>query len=248
MKSTTESIGKMRQSPFIWLGSGRAPKRGVAGKGRLLDEAARAGLPVPVGGILLDDFYRLCIAEGLAELVGESVVITDPLWFHEVFYGELRFPLLKKNVAVRSAKALSAQGCNKVSIARLNVDFADAHQQAAALREVWTAMNRSDDCHSQDVMVMEMVHTQTAGVALSTADNIDDLITIWKRPVGEAIDNFAVRRLRAFQRPTWVLPQYARRLQKLLRGVRRTFGRVNWTVEWADDGNICWLLQIQFIH
>ena len=40
------------------------------------------------------------------------------------------------------------------------------------------------------------------------------------------------------------LPFY-NRLQSLLKNIRRIFGEKEWDVEWADDGNICWLLQIR---
>jgi hypothetical protein len=30
----------------------------------------------------------------------------------------------------------------------------------------------------------------------------------------------------------------------LLGGVRRTFGRGDWSIKWADDGRICWLLEV----
>ena len=57
--------------------------------------------------------------------------------------------------------------------------------------------------------------------------------------------SFVIDRLRAFQRTSGEMPPFARRLQKLLRGVRRTFGRGDWCIEWADDGEICWLVQVQ---
>ncbi len=96
----------MRQSPFIWLGSGRTRRRNVARKGSLLDQAARSGLPVPRGGILLDDFYRICLENGVVEEVAGAVAVPDPEWLHEVLYGEVRFPRLEKLVAVRSASAV----------------------------------------------------------------------------------------------------------------------------------------------
>ena len=40
------------------------------------------------------------------------------------------------------------------------------------------------------------------------------------------------------------LPIYVQRLQYLLSGIRRTLGKGDWTIEWIDDGEICWLVQI----
>jgi len=234
----------MRQSPFIWLGSGRSRKRGVSRKGRLLDEATRAGLPVPSGGILLDEFYRICLAEGLAELVGDVIVITDPVWLHEVLYRDVRFPRLKKEVAVRSAKAVHGKWNQSGKSTYLGVNFGDPVQLAKALRHTWSTMNGVDDGQSMDVLVMEMVVIQTAGQALSMFDSEEDLVRLSSGADGAKVDNLTLARLRPFQRTSREMAPYAHRLQKLLRGVRRSFGRGDWNVDWADDGEICWVLQI----
>ncbi|NCF65857.1 MAG: hypothetical protein GWP61_07780 [Chloroflexi bacterium] len=234
----------MRRSPFIWLGSGRTRRRGVARKGRLLDQAARADLPVPSGGILLDEFYQICLTEGLAEQVGDLVVVPDPIWLHEVLYQDVRFPRLPQVVAVRSATAVSADHARLDQITRLDVDFYDPLQLATALREAWTAMNRVNDYQSRDILVMEMVTSQTAGTALTAAAVVQDQVTVITSKPGEERGSFAMNRLRAFQRKSGELPHFAQRLQMLLRGVRRTFGRGDWRIDWADDGQICWLLQV----
>ncbi|MCZ7668469.1 MAG: hypothetical protein M5U34_15385 [Chloroflexi bacterium] len=41
------------------------------------------------------------------------------------------------------------------------------------------------------------------------------------------------------------MPPYAQRLQKLLRGIRRTFGQGSWQVDWLDDGEICWVVKVE---
>lgn len=42
-------------------------------------------------------------------------------------------------------------------------------------------------------------------------------------------------------------PAFVRRLQELLRDMRREFGEgdLGWDGEWADDGERCWLLQVR---
>lgn len=40
------------------------------------------------------------------------------------------------------------------------------------------------------------------------------------------------------------LPPWGMRLSRLLRGVRRAVGAGGRTVEWADDGRVCWLVQV----
>ena len=132
----------MRQSPFIWLGSGRTRKRQVARKGSLLDQATRSGLPVPSGGILLDDFYRICLSEGVVEIMDRAVVVPDPVWLHEVLFRDVRFPHLEKKVAVRSAVAIPGAEDRPNGMARLNIDFNDPIQMAMALREVSASARR----------------------------------------------------------------------------------------------------------
>jgi hypothetical protein len=46
------------------------------------------------------------------------------------------------------------------------------------------------------------------------------------------------------KRPLASLPPFARRLQQLLRGVRRALGDGNWEITWLDDGRDCWLVQV----
>jgi hypothetical protein len=56
--------------------------------------------------------------------------------------------------------------------------------------------------------------------------------------------SFTLEKIGAFQRASANKPPFARRLQKLLRGVRRSFGKGDWRIDWVDDGEICRLLQI----
>lgn len=234
----------MRKSPFIWLGSGRTRKRKVGRKGRLLDQAARSGLPVPYGGILLDDFYRICLLEGLAESVDGAVVIPDPVWLHEVLFRDVHFPRLKKFAAVRPAAAIPAGKSYPITIARLGVDFREPVQVAEALREVWSAMIRLNSEQPLDVLVMEMVAIQTAGEAMSALGSTKDQINVNMGVDGELYGSFTLEKIGAFQRVSADKPPFARRLQKLLRGVRRSFGKGDWRIDWADDGEICRILQI----
>jgi len=232
------------QSPFIWLGSGRTRKRNVGRKGSLLDRAAKSGLPVPTGGILLDDFYRICLAEGLVEIVDSAVVIPDAGWLHEVLYRDVRFPRLEKPVIVRSAADISDGERDANNMVHLDVDFTDPDQMAFALREVWSALIRLKREQAYDILIMKMVTVRTAGIALSPVDSTKDQVTVRVSAENAVPGGLTMDKIGTFQRTSTDLPAYARRLQKLLRGVRRSFGKYDWRIDWADDGNICWLLQI----
>ena len=146
------------KTPFIWLGSGRAKKWDVAPKGRHLDEAAKAGLPVPPGAILLDELFQLLLNEGVVVLDNGRVTAPDPDWLWETIYQSVRFPPLEKPVAVRTASAAA-------TAPQLDVDFTDSAQLSYALCELWSHLT-----DRRDVLVMEMRAASVAVPTLITAE------------------------------------------------------------------------------
>ncbi|HRN67086.1 MAG TPA: hypothetical protein PK205_10535 [Promineifilum sp.] len=220
---------------FIWLGAGRARRRHVAQRGQLLDQAARSGLPVPPGAILLDELLRTFIDKGLVENQGDRLLIPDPELFYNTLFYSVRLPPFKRPVLVLPA-------CDAVPAALSNrdpIDFGDNIATAAALSAVWTDISRAPIVRA-DVIVIEQVAANHAGVAL-TNDTADEV----SLTLGEAPDFPAgLPRLSGWSRPDPALPSFSRRLQMLLRGARRTFGPGRWQIEWADDGQICYLTDI----
>lgn len=218
------------KTPFVWLGSGRAKKWGVAAKGRLLDKAAKAGLPVPSGAILLDELFQLLLNEGVVMMENGRITAPDPVWLHETLYQSVRFPHLDKPVAVRSARAAAAAP-------QLGVDFTDPAQLSHSLCEIWSLL----DGRRRDALVMEMVGGDSTGLAqtVTHSQNETDAVHIASHPP------LALPHLRRWQRPAPDQPPHLQRLQQLLRGVRRTFGPGEWHIDWLDDGRICWLIQVR---
>lgn len=214
------------KTPFIWLGSGRAKKWDVAAKGRLLDEAAKAGLPVPSGAILLDELFKLLLNEGVVVMKNGRITAPDPIWLYETIYQSVRFPHLDKLVAVRSVDTATAEP-------QLNVDFTDPGQLSRSLCELWSQL-----IGRRDVLVMEMQAIEMAGTAFISPANQQDTIQPLNKPP------IFIPQLNRWQRPAADLPPPFQRLQQLLRGVRRTFGTGEWQIDWLDDGRICWLIQI----
>ncbi len=234
----------MRKTPFIWLGSGRTRKRTVAHKGKLLDQAARSGLPVPAGGILLDDFFQICQEEGIIEQAGDLVIVPDAIWLHEVLFRDIRFPRLEKSVALRPASSHISGEHSELERARLNIDLGDAEQMAGALSAVWSVLKGDANETAFDVLVMEMVNIQRMGEALTSLELEKDQVHEKEGIIAGSIRSYDLRKIKTFQRASTDKPLYIRRLQKLLRGVRRSFGKEDRRIEWADDGQICWLLQV----
>src|SRR6185437_2548010 len=61
------------------LGSGRAMAAGAGNKAALLDRAARRGLAVPRGYVLLDTAFRNALRHGLLARAADGTVAADPL-------------------------------------------------------------------------------------------------------------------------------------------------------------------------
>src|SRR4051794_39185292 len=66
-----------RSTLNLALGSGRAAAAGVGNKGALLDRAARAGLPVPPGIVLLDEAWEQARSAGLVAVHDGTVTAPD---------------------------------------------------------------------------------------------------------------------------------------------------------------------------
>lgn len=212
-------------SSTIQLGSGRADALGVGPKAALLDRAAAAGLPVPAGFVLLDGDRA------------PSAVDLDGL------------------LAVRSA--FSAEDGAVVSMAGrfdslLGVEPSAVIEAVATVRASAQVLTPEEAARTRlDVLVMEQVGAVTSGVAFTEQQFEDDLVNVTTgladRLVGgqEAGERLALSKLRRWERPSSSLPAWARRLSRLLVGVRRVFGDADWDIEWADDGTTCWLVQVR---
>lgn len=222
------------KTPFVWLGAGRAHKRGVAEDTAVLDQVARAGLPVPAGAVLLHELYEVLLAEGVIVLNGNDVLVPDPQWLTEVLYRDVRLPPLPVAVSVRAtARGLLLPPCAAA-------DFTQPDQVAAALGKVWTAQAQQG-ASRQDVLVCERVAAREEGTAVLDSAAGSDTVRVSGE---EAADTFDLPHLRAFQRVDPALPAYGQRLQKLLRGLRRSLREGRWLITWADDGEICWVTAV----
>ncbi|MCP4360965.1 MAG: hypothetical protein GY796_23405 [Chloroflexi bacterium] len=225
----------MTQLFFVWLGSKRAQKNHVPEKGWRLDRAMQAGLPVPNGGIFLDDFYWLARQEEIVLADNGRLSISQPQKLYDLLYTAVRFPHLDKPCAIRPlfgrTLAISPQ---------LNIDMNDSAVLAAALVDLWTAVLPHEETTGHELLVQEMVAAEVIGTAVSHVQTATDTITT-------PTDSLTLPHLGRWQKPAAAAPDHIQRLQKLLRGVRRTFGNGDWEVTWGDDGRVCWLLQIQAI-
>lgn len=240
---------------WLPLGAARAANLGVGNKARLLDLAARADLPVPAGVLLLDDAWHGALRAGLVRQDGGRVVVEDDARL----LAALDLPPFARPVAVRSA--FSAEDAPRQSLAgsftsRLGVDARDGRALTAALADVWASAERVPGAFRRDVLLMQMVPARAAGVAFSEREHEDDLVNVVAGTAERLVsgdvagESLLLPKLRGWEEPPGtaaLLPPrpFAARLQRLLRDVRQVFGSGDWDVEWADDGERCWLIQLR---
>ncbi len=149
---------------FVWLGSGRSKKWDVGLKSQLLDRAAKAGLPVPAGAILLDEFFQLVLAEGVIVTENDTTFVApDPTWLSETLFESVHLPRMGKLVAVRSASPLTGY------TPQLAVDFNDPTQLSQSLCTVWSLATQANA--RRDVLILEMITGEESGTAVSDSSS-----------------------------------------------------------------------------
>ena len=238
---------------ILRLGSGDAAQRGCGSKAALLDRAARAGLPVPPGVIVLDEAWRSAVERGLVRVDRVTdrrpVSVPDPsLLVHLIGLPPFNGPL-----AVRSA--FSAEDGATDSLAGVFVSglFVDGRRPAAlaaGLAGVWASAFRRPRGFRRDLILQDMVHARRAGVAFTEREYEDDLVNVGDGTAEGLVggdlagEQLLLPKRRGLEGPTAVDPVGAR-LQILLRDVRRVFDEADWDVEWADDGQRIWLVQVR---
>ncbi len=212
-------------APFITIGSGRAERQGVASKAATLDRASANGLTVPIGVVVPS-----------AETVDPAVM------------GELRAWFAAEGAdscAVRSA--FGAEDGRGDSLAgwfdsELHVSLLDLD---ASITRVRGSADRRDGDFRTDVLVMAMVNAETAGVAFSEPGTYDDLVNATTGTADTLVSGQVEGERLELPRVERAESGWQRRLQGLLSDVRREFGDEPWDIEWADDGETCWLMQIR---
>lgn len=229
----------------VWLGCSPWPAQAVGPKAAYLHRAKAAGLPVPPGILVLEEALAESLRQGWVHATPEGFIIAD----EDALRQALKLPPVASRVAVRSAFA--CEDGESQSMAGYFASFLDVppSEILSALYRVWNSSRHLGMACRRDVLVMAMVDARRAGVAVTETEHEDDLINVTEglgdRLVSGAVagETLHLPKLRTFERPTET--GFAGRLQQLLRDVRRVFGARNWDVEFADDGEQCWLLQVR---
>jgi rifampicin phosphotransferase len=239
----------MKKLPFAWLGSKRAQKQGAGDKASLLDLGRRLGLPVPEGVVLLHRLYALLLEAGVIVKENGRIHCPDPVWLKQVLTADVRLPLLSGPMVVRAAFATPDSRSAAAIAPQLDVNFDDSQAVADALCDLWTAVSEQPDTFRRDLIIQKPVSIRNEGVLFSDPAYQDDLVcsgqySLFSDQYSGDGEQVLLPQLRRGEQAEAGIPPFGQRLQMLLRGVRHTFGQGAWRVEWADDGQICWLLQI----
>lgn len=228
---------------FVWLGSGRAKRRHVSSEGQLLDQAAKAGLPVALGAILLDEFYRVCLEKALIEVTNGRVNIPDAELLHGTLFHSVRLPRFERQVGISliPTDMDEAQDPDEPRH-RYIIDADRPDELARALATTWNAAAHRPAEARRDLLLIEEYTSEQNGRAFISDEQGEDRVEYSNGDTSGL--TLALPVLTGWRKPGENLPPFARRLQMLLRGVRRTFGQGEWVIEWADDGRVCSLTRI----
>ncbi len=238
---------------ILRLGDNLSATTPIGNKAKLLDFARLRGLPVPKGVIITDEFYQAARRKRVLQLEHERVTAPNADWLMAMLTD---VPPFKNRLAVRSA--FSAEDRSDESLAgfftsKLFIDANNRDEFIGALCEVWSSSFKRNGEFRRDVLIMEMVDALSSGVAFTETEFEDDLVNFTSGTAEKLVsgqvegETLFLPQLKFFESNITAepLPDWALRLQRLLKAVRKVFGARNWDIEWADDGKVCWLLQIR---
>ena len=221
----------MMKTPFVWLGSKRAEKRGVAPIGARLDYAAKMGLPVADGAILLHEFYELLLEAELIHWQNGLFHANNPLEIHDALYTAVRFPTIAKPVVLHPS--FTSQQDVEISLMQLT----NAEQLTSGLCTIWQAAGPPTNDIRRDILIQEKLNFEVHGIVTSNPDKQFDQLCYDTQKID-------ITKLGRWESADKSLPKFAQRLQQLMRGIRRTFRDEAWEVAWGDNGRICYLTKI----
>jgi rifampicin phosphotransferase len=220
---------------YVVLGGNDSRAGDAAPKAAMLHRAALAGVAIPRGVVIPDASFDAWCAEGYRlprELHGETLVVRSAFAVEDT--------------------AHDSQAGAFTSV--LRVPGNDTEAIATAVRSVRASGERG--ASRRDVLLMQAVNASHAGVAFTEREHEDDLVNM-VTGTAEALlsgsvsgQTLEIPRCRRGETPDPLLPPWAQRLQQVLQLVRELanvnrWGSGDWDVEWADDGTVCWVVQLR---
>ncbi len=239
-----------RADKYSLLHPSQAMHAGVGPKAAMLARALNLRLPVPHFRVLPHELLSAMLSDGIVQTNSDEFAVSQP---HSLQACIGAIDILGE-LAIRSA--FSAEDGATQSLAGhfqtvLGVDPKDASALSQALCRVWSSSRHLPGVERLDVILMQMVDARHAGVAFLERDFPDDLVNSTDGLADALLSGAAAARRFELQRHASgnashpKMPPWQQRLQRMLGSVRTAFGDHDWDVEWADDGQACWLLQIR---
>lgn len=246
----------MAQSPFLYtIGTGKLNKYAVCAKGVLLDLASSRGIAVPPSVVLLDAAANYAEDHDMMATHNAVLVPRDMHAFIDTFQLFHSLTELGSKIAVRTLFGTQAGAplqMHAAAATRLRVDRRDPSALATSICTVWSAARRYPRVTRRDLLLMTMVDAQHAGVAVLDSDFEDDFINYLPSTAEQLTSgqtdslHLLLPRVARGEPVTAPLP-FTQRLQMLLQKIRIVFGDTRWVVEWADDGQECWLIELRHV-
>ena len=224
MSADSSVPGAEPTARIVPLGSGAMSRLGVPPKAALLDRAARAGLPVPAGFAITDGGLNGAAVN--SALAGLGYVSLTGFAVRSAFGAE-----------DGSARSLAGWFDSELRVGRSDVVESVGRVRASA--------DVRDGEFRTDVLVMTMVDARDSGVAFTEPGTYDDLVNTVDGTAERLVAGEVAGTAAKLPRIETADEGWPRRLQRLLADVRDEFGDEPWDVEWADDGERCWLVQIR---
>ncbi len=244
----------MAQPPFLYtIGTGKLSKHEVCAKGVLLDLASRRGIPVPPSAVLLESALHYAEANDLMAMHNMLLVPRDMHSFIDTFQLFQSLTHLGSKIAVRtlfSTQSGAPLQMHASSATRLRIDRRDPNALATAVCSVWSAAQRYPRVARRDLLLMTMVDAQNAGITIIDGDFEDDFVNYHPGTAEQLASGqtdtlqLLLPRVAPGEPVSAPLP-FTQRLQILLQKIRLVFGDTRWVVEWADDGQECWLIELR---
>ncbi len=202
---------------LLHLGDGLAAGRGISAKAALLDQLAHAGIRVPAGVIIPDS---------------KSIPTWEAL--------QLRCPVVVRSAFGAEDGSMSARAGQFESVLHVTEqNYIDAYEI------VINSADRVLGAFRRDVLVMEQVNAQHAGVAFSERGWLDDIVNVTGGLADGLVSGEVEGERLELSRLGTRLGEagWQTRLREVLVQVRKVLGDQAWDIEWADDGVTCWLVQ-----
>ncbi len=222
-------------APYLIIGGPDSGVADTAPKSAMLHRATLAGVAIPFGIVIPDDAFDVWCTEGYplpAELRGSLLVIRSAFSVEDA----ARF-----THAGAFGSVLRIPGDDRAAIAAAAAQVRASGEGAVPRR---------------DLIVMALVTAKHAGVAFTEREHEDDLVNMVNGTAEELLagsvsgQTLDIPRCRRGEATDVLLPSWAQRLQRVLQQIRELaavnrWGSGDWDVEWADDGKVCWVVQLR---